>query len=158
MTDCPACGEPGAEPFYEQRGVPVNSWRCCATREEALAFPRGDLVLAFCRSCGFVFNTAFDSAQPEYSRATRRRRGSRRASARSRAQLAEQLVERYDLRGKDVLEIGCGKGEFLVEICELGGNRGIGIDPGWTPGRLDVPAGVEFVRAPYDARAGSAGG
>ena len=29
----------------------------------------------------------------------------------------------------NILEIGCGKGEFLVQICEIGDNRGVGIDP-----------------------------
>lgn len=152
MSDCPACGEPGAEPFYEQRGVPVQSVALLRTREEALAFPRGDVVLAYCGACGFVFNEAYDPALQDYSRPSEESQAfSPRFRAFSRA-LAERLVERYHLRGKDVLEAGCGRGDFLVEICELGGNRGIGIDPGWTPGRLDVPAGVEFVRAPYDAR------
>ena len=55
-----------------------------------------------------------------YSSTTRRRRASRRASARSCADLAQRWVDRYDLRGKTVLEIGCGKGEFLVAMLELG--------------------------------------
>ena len=150
MSDCPACGEPGAEPFYEQLGVPVQSTALLQTREEALAFPRGDVVLAFCGACGFVFNEAYDASLQDYSRPSEE---SQAFSARFRAfsrELAEGLVERYDVRGKDVLEPGCGRGDFLVEICELGGNRGVGVDPGWYPGRLDAPADVEFVRAEYD--------
>ena len=38
------------------------------------------------------------------------------------------------------LEIGCGKGEFLVMMCEEGAGRGIGIDPGTRPERIDSPA------------------
>ena len=39
------------------------------------------------------------------------------------------LIRRYDLRGKEVIEIGCGKGEFLSLLCEVGDNRGVGFDP-----------------------------
>ncbi|MGZ8693910.1 MAG: class I SAM-dependent methyltransferase [Gaiellaceae bacterium] len=150
MSDCPACGAPGAEPFYEQRGVPVQSVALLRTREEALAFPRGDVVLALCGACGFVFNEAYDPALQDYSRPSEESQAFSPRFREFSRELAERLVERHHVRGMDVLEAGCGRGDFLIEICELGGNRGVGIDPGWTPGRLDVPAGVEFVRAAYD--------
>ena len=151
LSDCPACGAPGAEPFYEQRGIPVQSVALLATRDEALAFPRGDLVLAFCAACGFVFNAAYDAARQDYGRPAEE---SQAFSPRFRAfsrELAERLVATYDVRGKHVLEVGCGRGDFLVEICRLGNNHGVGVDPGWVPGRLDAPEEVEFVRASFDA-------
>ena len=52
----------------------------------------------------------------------------------------------YDIRGKTVLEIGCGKGEFLSLICKLGGNRGIGYDPSFVPARQRSEQDVRFVR------------
>jgi SAM-dependent methyltransferase len=136
--------------FYEQRGVPVQSVALLRTAEEARAFPRGDLELAWCRRCGFVFNRAFDPTLQDYSRPSEE---SQAFSPRFRAfsrELAAGLVERYDVRGRDVLEAGCGRGDFLVEICELGGNRGVGVDPSWEPGRLEYPPSVEFVRAEFD--------
>jgi SAM-dependent methyltransferase len=150
LSDCPACGTGGAEVFYEQRGVPVQSVALVRTAEEARAFPRGDLELAWCRGCGFVFNRAFDPGLQDYSRASEE---SQAFSPRFRSfsrELAGDLVERYDVRGKDVLEAGCGRGDFLIEMCELGGNRGVGIDPSWEPGRLEIPPSVEFVRAEFD--------
>jgi SAM-dependent methyltransferase len=150
LSDCPACGAGGAEVFYEQRGVPVQSVALLRTADEARTFPRGDLELAWCRTCGFVFNRAFDPTLQDYSRPSEE---SQAFSPRFRTfsrELAAGLVERYDVRGKDVLEAGCGRGDFLVEICELGGNRGVGVDPSWEPGRLEYPPSVEFVRAEFD--------
>jgi SAM-dependent methyltransferase len=43
--------------------------------------------------------------------------------------LVGSLIDRFDLYEKDILEIGCGTGHFLRQLCERGGNRGIGIDP-----------------------------
>ena len=32
-----------------------------------------------------------------------------------------------------VLEIGCGRGEFLALLCAEAGCRGVGCDPAWNP-------------------------
>jgi SAM-dependent methyltransferase len=52
------------------------------------------------------------------------------------------------------VEIGCGKGDFLVLLCELGNNKGIGIDPTYVPGRHNesVASKVSFIRDFYSER------
>ena len=52
----------------------------------------------------------------------------------SRHALREAYKE--GLRGKDIIEIGCGKGEFLLLLCEMGNNRGTGFDPGFVSERI----------------------
>jgi SAM-dependent methyltransferase len=68
--------------------------------------------------------------------------------------LAGRWIEKYDLHDKDILEIGCGKGEFLILMCEIGGNRGTGIDPSYRPERTESPAAdrIKFVRDFYSER------
>ena len=39
-----------------------------------------------------------------------------------------------------LIEIGCGKGDFLALLCELGNNRCVGFDPSYEPDRLDTAA------------------
>jgi SAM-dependent methyltransferase len=43
--------------------------------------------------------------------------------------LSEELVARLGLRGRRIVEVGCGQGEFLALLCRLGPNEGIGFDP-----------------------------
>ena len=43
--------------------------------------------------------------------------------------LARRLIQTYDLRDKTIVELGCGKGDFLELLCRLGELRGIGFDP-----------------------------
>ena len=42
-----------------------------------------------------------------------------------------QVTREYLRPDMELLEIGCGKGEFLHLLCEGGRNRGIGIDPAY---------------------------
>jgi hypothetical protein len=45
------------------------------------------------------------------------------------------LIKRHKLHNKTIVEIGCGKGEFLTLLCRLGGNRGIGVDASYVAER-----------------------
>jgi SAM-dependent methyltransferase len=128
---CPSCGGRGMDVFFELQGVPTNSCILLASREEALAYPRGDIELAFCPACGFISNMAFDGGLTEYSGRYEETQGFSETFNAFHRKLAERLIARYDLHDKDVLEIGCGKGEFIALLAELGNNRGVGFDPGY---------------------------
>ncbi len=132
---CPSCGATGMSVFYAVPQVPVHSVLLLATRAEALNYPRGDIALAFCSHCGFIANVAFDPRMHEYSSKYEETQGFSPTFNAFHRKLAEQLITRYDLRGKQVIEIGCGKGEFLTLLCEMGHNRGIGIDPAYVSER-----------------------
>jgi SAM-dependent methyltransferase len=121
------------------------------SREAALACPRGDIVLVFCGSCGFVFNCAFDASAHDFGQCYE---PTQWFSPRFKAfaeSLAGNLIDRYDLHGKHILEIGCGKGEFLALLCRLGDNRGTGIDPTCDPARIapDVAGRIDFIQDLY---------
>lgn len=138
--ECPNCAGEGLRVFYELDSVPVHSCLLMPTRAEAVDYPRGDLRLGFCAACGFICNTAFDPSVHEYSQRYEETQGfspTFNAFARS---LASRYVRDYPMKGRTVLEIGCGKGEFLALLCELAEADGIGIDPGYVPSRLKSPA------------------
>lgn len=147
-VNCRACGESELEVFYRARAVPVHASVLCPDQESARAYPRGELVLALCRRCGFIQNTAFDPSRLDYSHDYEE---SQAYSPQFRAfidDLACDLISRHQLRGKRVLEIGSGKGDFLVRLCELGDCTGLGFDPGHVPGRVERK-GVAFRQENY---------
>lgn len=151
---CPACGENGLEVVFQQAVIPLNSCLLLDNPQEAIGFPTGAMHLAFCRCCGFLSNLAFNPAAAEYSgRYEETQSFSPRFNAFA-TDLAQRWIDRYEIRGKRVLEIGCGKGEFLVLMCEFGNNRGIGIDPGVHPERITSSAleRIEFIADFYDER------
>src|SRR5688572_12389902 len=154
ITTCPNCDTPGLEPFFEVSGIPAHSVMLMHTREEAIGYPKGDLRLAFCRSCGFITNVLFDVSLNEYSpNFEETQHFSPKFDGWAR-QLVDRLVRDYDMRGKQVIEIGCGKGEFLALLCEAGNNQGTGIDPGCIPERLQGPAAgrLRFIRDLYSEK------
>lgn len=154
LTICPNCDAPGLEPFFEVTGIPAHCVMLMHTREAAVTYPRGDLQLAFCASCGFITNALFDVSLNEYSPDFEETQHFSPTFDRWARQLANRLVRDYDIRGKRVIEIGCGKGEFLALLCEAGDNTGIGIDPGCIPERLQGPAAqrVRLIRDLYSEK------
>jgi SAM-dependent methyltransferase len=147
-TSCTACGSDELVLFHSVDAVPVNSCLLVADEQSALDFPRGDLRLEHCRACGFILNTAFDPGQSTYSQDYEETQGFSPRFQSFIADLSRRWVERYDLQGKHVVEIGCGKGEFLVEMLRAGAGSGLGIDPGVHPERVpeDVADRAQWVQ------------
>jgi hypothetical protein len=145
---CSACGSIRLIPFYRVDQVPASSCLLVHDREEALRFGRGDLRLARCEDCGFIANTAFDPTRTAYSPDYEETQAfSPRFQSFIRG-LSRDWVDRFALRGKHIIEIGCGKGEFLVEMLRAGAGSGLGIDPGVHPERVpdDVRGRAEWLR------------
>jgi len=133
---CPSCGAEHLEVFHELDGIPAHSCLLLDDRDAAIGYPTGSLVLAVCTDCGFITNVRFDVGLNEYSSSYEETQGFSPTFNHFAEELALDWVDRLDIRDRRVLEIGCGKGEFLALICRLGDNRGIGIDPAVAPERL----------------------
>ncbi len=85
-------------------------------------------------------NTAFEAPAHDYSASYEEVQS---FSPRFRAYmgwLSSALTERHGLPGTSVLEIGCGRGDFLLELCEVAGCEGLGVDPSFKELRLEGPA------------------
>jgi SAM-dependent methyltransferase len=147
-ASCPACGSAAPRPAYACASVPVHSCLLVADQDSALAFPRGDLDIAFCPDCGFLFNRAFDLARNAYSPDYEETQAFSPLFREFIAGLSARWVDRYGLAGKTIVEIGCGKGEFLTEMIRAGAGRGVGVDPGVRPERIpgDVRDRTTWVR------------
>ncbi len=149
---CPSCAGAAMREFYRFSGAPVHSVLLLATREEAASYPRGEIRLGFCEGCGFISNMAYDPAMQEYSENCEETQGFSGTFNSFARKLAAELIEKYSLKGRHIVEIGCGKGEFLSLLCEMGGNTGTGFDPAYVDGRYASAPGVEFVKDFYSEK------
>jgi SAM-dependent methyltransferase len=127
---CTLCGATQFLSFFEVKGMPAQDGVLWTTHEEAVNAPRGDISLSLCLNCGYVGNRLF---QPDLLRFVGYNVSLEHSPLYQNfiTSLASRLIERYGLREKVVLEVGCGNGFFLRTICAAGKNKGVGFDPSY---------------------------
>jgi len=141
---CPACDGEQVEEIVSLGPVPVLCGSLWDSREAAVATPSAELDLVGCHDCGHVWNRAFDPVLVRYDAKYDNALDFSPVFGSYAQELAARLVDTYGLKGRDVVEIGSGKGEFLRLLCATGDNRGVGYDP--TYEGPDFDGTVRFVR------------
>jgi SAM-dependent methyltransferase len=146
---CPACTGSRTTPFLELGEAPVLCNVQWPSRDQAQAAATGTLALSACLDCGHVFNRAFDAARLAYAPGYE---NSQHASSVFRGyaeKLVDRLIDRYGVRDRSVVDIGCGRGDLLALMCERGGNRGWGFDPSYAGPTATTGAGPLTIRREY---------
>ncbi|NNF65578.1 MAG: methyltransferase domain-containing protein [Acidimicrobiia bacterium] len=130
------------------------------SREAALAYPTGVIELAVCLQCGFIANTSFDPMAVDYTQPYEESQEFSPRFMEFAEGLADALVDRHDLVGKSVFEVGCGKGSFLSLLARRGVASAIGVDPSADERRLppDVRDTVAVERAFFGEGTGAGTG
>lgn len=145
---CPLCNTPLPHVSIVRPRLPVFQNVVHPTRDLARAAPAARFELGTCRGCGFSFNAVFDPDCMTYD-VTYDNHVESAAFKRYYRDVAQMLLDRFQIREGTVYDIGCGKGEFLRVLCELApGVAGIGIDPSCTP-RVD--GNFELRRSTFEA-------
>ena len=141
---CDACAEATLAPFADLGDIPVLCGVHWADPEAAEASPVGRMVLAYCPSCAYVRNVAFDPAVMVYDTTMDTNLHHSPAFQAFSADLVKHLADRYPLSGKRVLDVGCGQGEFLRELCHTAGCAGVGYDAMYAGPEGPDASGAEF--------------
>ena len=160
---CPLCGGINLIEGLARSQVPVFQNRIYPTRSIALKAQTGELSIKVCRSCGFIFNAAFDSILVPYDADYENDQTMSEAFAAHVDGIASLLLDEVRaLRDPVVLEIGCGQGGFLARLAAVAARngrrlgRGIGFDPAFRSSRHAADASVEIHAALFDHAAAEA--
>jgi SAM-dependent methyltransferase len=130
VISCPVCESGRLNIFFVMLEMPIFSNILRKSQIEALNCLKGDIKLAFCSRCGYISNIAFKQKLVNYRQQFYEKSldYSPRFQDYSRS-LARRIIQRYELFEKDIIEVGCGNGNFLISLCKLGKNCGVGFDP-----------------------------
>jgi SAM-dependent methyltransferase len=141
---CDACAEATLVPFADLGDIPVLCGVHWADAQAAADSPVGRMTMAYCPNCAYVRNVAFDPGLMVYDTTMDTNLHFSPAFQAFSAELVKHLADRFDLNGKRVLDIGCGQGEFLRELCHHTGANGIGFDAMYAGTEGPDPSGAEF--------------
>lgn len=144
--ECPGCGHDRlTAPCRIARQPVVLNYRF-HTAAAALRVRRKDIQLVQCGVCGLIFNAAFDASLVPYDANYENRQCFSPAFQEHLTELADDLIGRYALRGKRLLEVGCGKGDFLRLICERAAADGAGYDTSYEGPARQMGGRVRFFK------------
>ena len=152
---CPVCLNAASKEFVSISDVPIFCNVLWDTHSQATDAAKGNLNLNFCPICAHVYNRTFDPSRVQYDS---RYENSLHYSPVFRtylADLVERLIQRYHLYEKNIIEIGCGHGDFLRLLSEKGGNRCIGFEPSFDESRVGPNirnSNIEIVRDYYSEK------
>ena len=133
MTSCPVCAMP-TEPAFISLEVPINCSTLYPSREVAQAATKGTVALTFCRGCATIFNSEYEPALLQYNSNYDNSLSYSGAFRSYCTRLIRRLIDSYSLRNRTIVEVGCGEGHFLAEMCCDNGNVGFGFDPAYRAG------------------------
>jgi 2-polyprenyl-3-methyl-5-hydroxy-6-metoxy-1,4-benzoquinol methylase len=144
QLNCPVCQNSETMIFFQADRLPVFCNVLWDSRTTAMTAPLARIQLAYCNECGLIYNVAFDSKLMQYSAAYENSLHFSQHFQQWAQESAGRLVEKYRLYDKDIIEIGCGQGDFLEILKRLGNNRVLGFDPSYnsnkTTAEFEKPA------------------
>lgn len=151
---CPTCSSYATTVFLRRKNVPVHQNFIVSDEKSAKSVVRGDLDLAICESCGFIFNQSFDISQMQYGENYDNTQDFSPYFKSYLANLSDLLIHGKKIQNCTIVEIGCGKGTFLRSLVEneQWKNKGYGFDPSYTGPELDLDGKLIFEKHYYDTR------
>lgn len=131
---CPVCGSADLLEVFARERVPVAQNIVFDSLAEAAAIARRDVRLVHCATCDFVCNGAFDPDAVAYDERYDNAQLDSPTYTAYVDGLVAYMLDDAGLRDARVIEVGCGKGEFLHRLVTAPGSavRGRGFDPSYT--------------------------
>ena len=135
---CPGCASKRLSKSWRLLRQPVVMNYRFRSERAARAVARRELRLVQCEDCGLIFNATLDSQAIPYDEHYENRQCFSPVFQDHLVLMADSLIQRHALQGERVVEVGCGKGDFLRLLCRRARCRGVGYDTSYEgPSRVD---------------------
>jgi len=129
MSICPVCGSENNIDIFKIDGQPRYALQRHTSRESALECKKEDVHFVFCVNCQFTYNQKFDADVMDYQEDIDTSRRYSEYFNNYIVSVCKDVDEVFSVAGKRVVEIGCGDGQFLIELRKLFICEAWGFDP-----------------------------
>lgn len=141
--ECPICHAQDLELIWSLDNAPTIVNQVYETPQQAQKVKRSVLHFVLCRACQFVFNQAFESSAIVYDSDYDNHQAYSSTFLAHMQAMANKIAAQSRLQGKIIVEVGCGKGDFLKLIVEHQAAHIIGYDTAYE-GDLHPTPTLEF--------------
>ncbi|MDD3474289.1 MAG: class I SAM-dependent methyltransferase [Candidatus Dojkabacteria bacterium] len=147
---CPICSGNNLELIIKREDIPVHQNLLISNKYHAIQAIKGNLILYLCSSCGFVYNAEFDQSLLSYNKEYDNTQSHSPLFSKHIHNLINTIIEYHNIKNKKIIEIGCGNGQFITELCKHKENKntGIGFDPSY---KGENKENVSFIKEFYDS-------
>ena len=129
---CPCCGSKSVQDLMAVPNAPLSCATLFKTDRDALSSRSCNLNIVLCESCSHIYNDSFNSEFPDLYQSDYHSSVTASPQARlDQNNIASRLNDFVILKGKTVLEIGCGDGFFMNQLNSFGAEL-IGYEPSAT--------------------------
>ena len=144
---CPICESNNVHTFLRRLNVPVHQNLVYNDRQSAVATIRGNITMAFCNHCGFVFNADFDESLLTYNDDYDNTQMFSTFFQKYLTGLVEHILDKKSVENRKIIEVGCGNGLFLRKLIKNGpGNSGYGFDPSYCGPLSELDGKLRFAK------------
>jgi 2-polyprenyl-3-methyl-5-hydroxy-6-metoxy-1,4-benzoquinol methylase len=150
---CPVCGSGETVAFLKRDDVPVHQHLLFDSRAAARNIQRGELHLLCCKKCGFIFNATHDASKLSYDSAYENTQSCSAEFDAYLDSLVAHLVREKNVVNARIVEIGCGKGNFLRKLVapKAWNNTGWGFDTSLAGAATDLGGRLRLEKRYFSA-------
>ncbi len=141
---CLLCHSGSLISFLKRKNVPVHQHLLCPTFESAKNIVFGNLDLYFCNNCSFIFNNDFNPSLLNYGHNYENSQFHSDLFNDYIESLVNNLISENKIDNCNIVEIGCGKGNFLRKLISKSSNRGFGFDISYVGGMEELEGRLRF--------------
>ena len=124
---CPVCSESKFDNIILLKDYPISNLALSYNKEEAKKQKVYDMDIVMCENCTHIYNNIPISLEYKQENVTYFTTDIQKQYLQD---LANNLVNKYGIKNKNILEIGCGDGVFLNELVKYN-NICIGYEPSY---------------------------
>ncbi|MBT3786413.1 class I SAM-dependent methyltransferase, partial [bacterium] len=155
MDYCPLCEGKELFNILTRERVLIHQNLLYSSEVEALNADVGELRMELCSTCGFIFNSKFKPELISYGADYDNRQTCSQEFRSYFEALAKKVLSHVSSENTQLVEIGCGNGEFLELLIEgiKGECRGYGFDPSYKGNEELLVGKIQILKQYYDESA-----